>query len=57
MRFLIFSLNGADNGAQAAVPAGQVNYEKLKISDMNAVLDFWNLMVSLMVLCLSVPAG
>ena len=52
-----FPSNEADNGAQAAVPAGESNYQKLKISNMNAVLDFWNLMVSLKVQCLSAPVG
>lgn len=53
---LVFTLNDADKDTQAAVPAGWANYEKLKIRQIDAALDFWNLMVSGRTVWLSVPA-
>lgn len=47
--------NDADNDCQAAVTSIPYNYKLLKISQMDAALDYWNLMVSLEVLCLPVP--
>jgi chitinase len=30
----------------AAVPAGSTNYQWLKVSQMNAAMNYWNLMVN-----------
>lgn len=51
---LDFALNDADDGVQIAVSAVPYYYQNLNIRQIDAVLDFWNLMASSKVLCLSV---